>query len=98
MLKNMFRHFFVAMGALSYLVACPVLLWQYIGLMNGWPYIFLNVVYDASGDWWLDINWYSPVIWSMLLLNVLTAIIYAYCKRNDLGEYREPDVQSQPGF
>ena len=98
MLKNMFRHFFVAFGATLYLGACPVFLYQYLGLMNDWPYVFLNVVYDASGDWWLDIAWHSPVIWSTVLLAAMTAVVYAAFKRNDLGEYREPKVQSQPGF
>lgn len=98
MFKNMFRHFFVAFGALLYLAACPMFLYQYLGLMNDWPFVFLSVIHDASGDWWLDINWYSPVIWSTLLLTTLMAVVYAACKRNDYGEYREPDVQSQPGF
>lgn len=98
MLKNMFRHFFVAFGACLYLGACPLFLYQYLGLMNDWPFVFLNIVYDASGDWWLDIQWYSPVIWSTLLLTALIAVVYAVCKRHDLGEYREPDIQSQPGF
>ncbi len=98
MFKNMFRHFFVGFGAMLYLGACPLFLYQYLGLINDWPYVFLSVIYDASSDWWLDINWYSPVIWSMLLLTALTSIAYAACKRHDRGEYRDPDVQSQPGF
>ena len=98
MLKNMFRHFFVAFGAILYLACCPLFLYQYLGLMNDWPHVFLSVVYDASGDWWLDIHWSSPVIWSTLLLTCMAAIVYAASKRHDLGEYREPDVRSQPGF
>lgn len=98
MFKNMFRHFFVAFGATLYLGACPLLLYQYFGVMNDWPFVFLSVIHDASGDWWLDINWYSSVIWLSLLLTALISVVYAFFKRHDYQEYREPDIQSQPGF
>ena len=98
MLKNMFRHFFVGLGALGYLLMVPVLLYQYLALMNDWPYLFLSIIYDASGDWWLDVNWQSSALWSTFLCIGVAALGYAYWKRNDYVEYREPEVQSQPGF
>lgn len=98
MMKNILRHAFVAMGALSYLLAVPVLLYQYFGLMNGWPGLFLSVVHDASGDWWLDVHWSSPVLLAFFLLMGLLSVTYGVIKRNDLGEYREPEIQSQAGF
>ena len=98
MLKNIFRHFLVGLGAMLYLFACPLFLYQYLGLMNDWPGVFISVIYDAAGDWWLDINWSSSVIWTMLTFTVLTAAVYAIRKRHDLVGYREPDIQSQPGF
>jgi hypothetical protein len=98
MFINALRHFIVAFGALTYLMAMPLFLYQYLGLNYEWPGVFLNVVYDTSGDWWLDINWYSPVIWSTLIGSAVMSVAYAAYKRHDLGEYREPNVQSQPGF
>ncbi|WP_291327051.1 hypothetical protein [Desulfovibrio sp. UCD-KL4C] len=98
MLSNIFRHFFVGLGAMLYLFACPVLLYQYLGLMNHWPYIFISVIYDASGAWWLDVDKSSPVLWCALLFTVLAAVIYAISKRNDYVGYREAEVQSQSGF
>jgi len=98
MLKNIFRHAFVAMGALTYLLAVPVLLYQYLGLLNDWPGLFLSVIHDASGDWWLDIHWSSPVLMAFFLLMALLALTYGILKRNDMVEYREPEVQSQAGF
>lgn len=98
MFKNMFRHFFVAIGALGYLLMVPVLLYQYLGLMNDWPYLFLGIVYDAAGDWWLDVNWSSPALWLTFLGITLTAMGYAFWKRNDYVDYREPEIQSQHGF
>lgn len=98
MLKNIIRHSFVAMGALTYLLAVPVLLYQYFGLLYGWPGLFLSVIHDASGDWWLDVHWSSPVLLGYFLLMGLLAVTYGVIKRHDLGEYREPDIQSQAGF
>lgn len=98
MYKNMFRHFFVSFGAILYLGACPLLLYQYLGVVNGWPGVFLSVVRDASGDWWLDIDWHSDVILATLLLALLTSAAYAALRRHDYQEYREPGVQSQAGF
>ncbi len=98
MLKNMFRHFFVAFGAILYLGSCPLLLYQYLGVMRGWPGVFLSVVHDTSGDWWLDIDWASPTVWGMLGFTLLAAAGYAVLKRGDLGGYREAEVHSQPGF
>ena len=98
MFKIMFRHFFVALGALGYLLMVPVLLYQYLGLINGWPYLFLSIVHDAAGDWWLDVDWSSSVLWTTFLLIALAAAVYAFRRRHDLVEYREPEVQSQHGF
>jgi hypothetical protein len=98
MLKNMCRHFFVAFGAVTYLTFALVFLYQYLGLMNGWPGVFLSVVYDASGDWWLDIDWHSRVIWTTLLLTCASSVAYAAYRRNDRGWYRNTEIQSQAGF
>ncbi|SOB58731.1 conserved protein of unknown function [Pseudodesulfovibrio profundus] len=96
--KNMFRHFFVGLGAITYLTLGFTLLYQYLGVINDWPGVFLTVMREASGDWWLDIDWTSPVLLGTFCITTLLAGIYAAVKRNDFGEYREPDIQSQSGF
>ncbi|WP_027722084.1 hypothetical protein [Maridesulfovibrio zosterae] len=98
MLKNILRHFFVSFGAITYLGATPVLLYQYMGMSRDWPGIFISVIYDQAGDWWLDINWSSPVIGIIILVNSLLAAIYSYKKRSDRLGYRESRVESSAGF
>lgn len=98
MFKNMFRHFFVAFGAITYLLGAGMFLYQYLGVVNGWPGVFLSVVHDAAGDWWLDIDWTSPVIWTFVSCTAAMAAVYAVWKRDDQEGYRDPETQSQPGF
>ncbi len=97
-LKNIFRHFFVGMGAITYLTFGFTLLYQYIGVVNDWPGVFLTVVHEASGDWWLDIDWSSPVLLGTFGVTTVGAMIYALWRRNDFIEYREPETLSQSGF
>ncbi|WP_247648347.1 hypothetical protein [Pseudodesulfovibrio sp. zrk46] len=97
-LRNMFRHFFVGLGAITYLTFGFTLVYQYIGLANDWPGVFLSVIHESSGDWWLDIDWASPVLVGTFCATTLAAALYAAWKRNDFVEYREPEVQSQSGF
>lgn len=96
--RNMMRHAFVALGAMAYLGAVPLLLYQYFGMLMDWPGVFLHVVHDANGDWWLDADWNSPVPWASMGVVLLSALIYGMLRRKDDGHYREPDVTSQPGF
>lgn len=96
--KNMFRHFFVGLGAITYLTVGFTLLYQYLGVVYDWPGVFLTVIHEQSGDWWLDIDWTSPVLLGTFISTTLAAMVYAALKRNDYGEYREPDVPSQTGF
>ncbi|MGE4290574.1 MAG: hypothetical protein AB7E32_00065 [Desulfovibrio sp.] len=96
--RNWFRHFFVALGALFYLGTALMLLYQYLGLTQGWPGLFLNVIYDEAGDWWLDINWASPVLIGFFCALFLGAGLWGWIRREDRVAYREPVVRSQPGF
>lgn len=98
MYKNIFHHFFVGFGAITYLGGAAMFLYQYFGLMHDWPGVFLQVVHDAAGDWWLDIDWSSPVIWGTLGVTASLAACWAVYKRNDQLGYRESEVQSQHGF
>lgn len=97
-LRNFVRHTFVALGALAYLGAVPLLIYQYLGVLMDWPGVFLRVIRDASGDWWLDADWNSPVPWASLAVVAACAVTYGLVRRNDDGEYREPGITSQPGF
>ncbi len=97
-LKNMFHHFVVGLGAITYRTWGFALLYQYLGVINDWPGVFLTVVHEASGDWWLDVDWTSPVLLGTFLCTTLAAIVYAAVRRNDFIGYREPDIQSQSGF
>lgn len=96
--KNMFRHFFVGLGAITYLTLGFTLIYQYLGVVYDWPGIFLTVVHEASGDWWMDIDWTSPVLLGTFCMTTISALIYATVRRNDFIDYREPEVQSQSGF
>lgn len=98
MLKNMFRHFFVGLGAITYLTFGFTLLYQYIGVTNDWPGVFLTVVHEPSGDWWLDMDWSSPVLLGTFCATTLGAALYAIWKRNDFIGYRESEIPSQHGF
>jgi hypothetical protein len=96
--KNMFRHFIVGLGAITYLTWGFTLLYQYLGVVNGWPGVFLTVVREASGDWWLDVDWSSPVLVGTFACTTLAALVYAVVRRNDFLGYREAEIQSQSGF
>lgn len=96
--KNMFRHFFIGLGAVTYLTFGFTLIYQYLGVVNGWPGVFLTVMREASGDWWLDVDWSSPVLLGTFLCTTVAAMGYATYKRNDFRQYREPNIQSQSGF
>nr|WP_321258757.1 hypothetical protein [uncultured Pseudodesulfovibrio sp.] len=98
MLKNFLHHFIVGLGALGYLLAVPVLLYQYLGLMNDWPHLFLSIVYDTAGDWWLDVNWQAPALWIAIGFIVMAAATHAFIRRNDTIGYREGEVPSAHGF
>jgi len=98
MLKNMLRHFFVGLGAITYLTLGFTLVYQYLGLMNGWPGIFLSVIHEASGDWWLDVDWSSPVLLGTFVATACMAAVYATIKRHDEGSYRDTEVESASGF
>jgi hypothetical protein len=98
LLKNMFHHFIVGLGAITYLTLGFTLLYQYIGAVNHWPGVFLSVIHEASGDWWLDVDWSSPVLLGTFLCTTAAAMVYATIKRNDFQGYRESDIPSQSGF
>lgn len=98
MARNWFRHFFVAAGALFYIGSMLMLLYQYLGLTQGWPGLFLSVIHDQAGDWWLDIDWTSPVLLGFFAAILLGAALYGWIRRRDFVAYREPVIQSQPGF
>ncbi|CCO24116.1 hypothetical protein [Maridesulfovibrio hydrothermalis] len=98
MLKNMFKHFFVSFVAITYLGATPILFYQYMGMSRSWPGVFIRTIYDHAGDWWLDVNWFSPVIGIILLVNAALAATYAMKKRCDHLGYRESRVESKAGF
>ncbi|MEF2144531.1 MAG: hypothetical protein V3573_03715 [Desulfovibrionaceae bacterium] len=95
---NWFRHFFVATGGLFYIGSMLMLLYQYLGLTQGWPGVFLSVIYDDAGDWWLDIDWASPALWGFVAAILSLAALHGWRLRRDFVPYREPEVKSQPGF
>jgi NhaP-type Na+/H+ and K+/H+ antiporter len=97
-LKNMLRHFIVGLGAITYLTWGFALLYQYLGVINGWPGVFLRVVHESSGDWWLDVDWSSPVLVGTFVCTTLAALVYAIVRRNDYLGYRESQIPSQSGF
>jgi len=94
----LFWHFFVGLGAISYLSMGFMLLYQYAAVTMDLPGRFLTVLHDASGDWWLDIQWSHPVMIVWAACAFAAACGYAFWKRNDKRSYREPEVESQPGF
>ena len=96
--KTFFHHFIVGLGALGYLLMVPVLLYQYLGLMNDWPYLFLSIVHDTEGSWWLDVNWSAPALWIVVAAITLAAAVHAFIRRNDTLGYRESEIPSQVGF
>lgn len=96
--RNWFRHFFVACGALFYIGSMVMLLYQYLGLTLGWPGLFLRVTHDAVGDWWLDIDWSSPVLAGFFCAVLLGAALWGWVRREDHVAYREPEARSQHGF
>jgi hypothetical protein len=93
----MLRHFVVALGALTYLGAVPLFLYQYLGTVYGWPGVFLAVL-PAQESWRMDIQWHSPVVWGFVATVCAAAVIYAIIRRHDSTSYREPTATSQPGF
>lgn len=98
MLKNMLRHFFVAFGGLFYMTSSLAFGYQYAATYYDLPGRALTVVHDAAGDWWLDVDWTHPFLLGWFAFLALGAFCHAVWRRNDTVEYREPEVQSQPGF
>lgn len=96
--RNFIRHFWVSLGATAYLSFAVLLLYQYIAVVNNLPGAFLSVLREANGDWWLDADWSHPVFLGWLACVVFFALGYGFFRRNHNSEYREPEVESQPGF
>ncbi|KAB1443053.1 hypothetical protein [Pseudodesulfovibrio senegalensis] len=96
--RNFIRHFWVSLGATAYLSFAVMLLYQYLAIVNDLPGAFLSVLHEANGDWWLDADWSHPVFLGWLGCVLLFAAGYGLVRRKDNREYREPDIQSQPGF
>lgn len=93
-----FWHFFVGLGAISYLSMGFILVYQYLAISMDLPGQFLTVLHDSNGDWWLDIQWSHPMVITWAVASLIAATGYAWWKRNDSRAYRDPQVESQPGF
>lgn len=93
-----FWHFFVGLVAISYLSMGFMLVYQYLAISMSLPGRFLTVLHDANGDWWLDIQFGHPVFIGWAVGAFTAACCYAWWKRNDKRAYREPEIESQPGF
>lgn len=98
MTRNFIRHLWVGFNASAYLSFAVVLLYQYLAVANDLPGRFLTVMHTDSGGWWMDIQWSHPFVFIWLGCVALFAVCYACKRRNDSSEYREPGVESQPGF
>lgn len=96
--KNFFRHLWVGFNATAYLSFAAVLIYQYAAVSLNLPGRFLTVVRTDAGNWWMDVQWSHPLVFAWLGCVALFALGYACVRRNDSGEYREPGVESQPGF
>lgn len=94
----LFWHFFVGLGAISYLSMGFMLVYQYLAVTMNLPGRFLTVLHTSNGDWWLDIQWSHPVMIGWALCSLTSACAYAWWKRGDTKAYREPEIESQPGF
>jgi hypothetical protein len=96
---NFLRHFWMAFYSLNHILLPFLLIYQFLGLLAiDLPGIFLYKNVSADGSWWVGIYWTHPVLISFLSILAIAALGYAFLRRHDYRDYRDSDIESQPGF